>query len=66
MTTERMIAMLRAMTQCNWETLLSGGVPLNEIVIHGDGKDLYMKISLANGQVLSMGAGDVSSLRPPR
>ena len=43
-----------------WETIVSEPVPLAELVIEGNGKDLGLEVALAGGRRLQMGAGDVA------
>jgi hypothetical protein len=43
-----------------WETIVSEPVPLAELVIEGNWKDLGLEVALAGGRRLQMGAGDVA------
>jgi hypothetical protein len=43
-----------------WETILSGQVPLTEVVVDGNGKDCDLTIALADGRRLVAGANQVT------
>ena len=43
-----------------WETILSGQVPLTEVVVDGNGKDCDLTIALADGRRLVTGANQVT------
>ena len=46
--------------QDDWHSVLVGPAPLADVVIVGSGKDADIRIALADGKRLLMGAGDVT------